>query len=68
VTSLVKLGRAACFSCWLRTIRNDVEPSEIVVSNALNTALPTFLIADQKASAWEKHLTKNIDIGCQGIY
>jgi len=31
------------FNGWLRTIRKDVEPSEIVVANALRSTLPKFL-------------------------
>ena len=42
------------FNGWLRTIRDDVEPSVIVVSNALNATFPNYLRANKTKSGWAK--------------
>lgn len=54
------------FSGWLRTIRKNLEPSELVVANALATTLPNFLQADRKGLDWRKFLLERIDLKRQG--
>ena len=40
------------FNGWLRTIRKPLEPSELVVSNALGSTLPNYLRARAGKLAW----------------
>lgn len=54
------------FSGWLRTLRKAQEPSELVVSKALQATLPSFLRATGSALDWRKFLLKKIDASRQG--
>lgn len=49
------------FNGWLRTIKDSVEPSEIVVSKALSSTLPNYLRALDHETDWRKFMVKNID-------
>lgn len=49
------------FNGWLRTIRNDIKPSEIIVSQALRATLWNYLRAKKIAPAWVKFVTKRFD-------
>ena len=46
------------FNGWLRTIRKDLESSEIVVSNALSATLSNYLRARSGGCAWAKFMRK----------
>ena len=54
------------FSGWLRTMRKNQEPSEMVVANALTATLPNFLQATKEVLDWRKFLLKRIDLERQG--
>jgi hypothetical protein len=54
------------FGGWLRTLRKTQEPSELVVSMALRSALPNFLGASPRGSEEAKFLRENIDVARQG--
>ena len=49
------------FNGWLRTIRDDVKPSEVVVANALRSTLWNFLQSKQRLPAWAKFMLERID-------
>jgi DDE superfamily endonuclease len=49
------------FGTWIRTIRPDVLPSEMIVSAALKNTLPDFLHHGVKASGFRKFLLDKID-------
>ena len=51
----------AHFGSWIRTIREDVLPSEMIVSESLKNTLPEFLQFGAVATSWRKFLQKNID-------
>ena len=57
----------SAFSGWLRTIRPELAPSELVVSNALKTTLPNFLIAENTSPDWLKFYRKKVDHGRQRL-
>jgi len=50
------------FRSWLRTMRPDLAPSELVVSLALRSSLPEFLFADNNTSDIALFLLENTDI------
>ena len=50
-----------CFGSWIRTIRPDVLPSEMIVSDALKNTLPQFLRHGVKASEFRKFILDKID-------
>lgn len=56
----------SCFNGWLRTIRKNIEPSELVVANALRANFGNFLIAEDEGSDWRKFMRKQLDLGRQG--
>ncbi len=49
------------FGTWIRTIRPDVLPSEMIVSAALKNTLPGFLHHGGKGSAFRKFILDKID-------
>lgn len=49
------------FTGWLRTIRPDLEPSELVTANALRSTLPNFLVAENMDFEWKKLLLEKVD-------
>lgn len=49
------------FKGWLRTIRDDVNPSEIVVSEALRSTLWNFLHSNSSLPAWAKFMLRRVD-------
>ena len=49
------------FGGWLRTIRPDVAPSELVVSKALKNTYPKFVISKTKDPAFDKFIEERID-------
>ena len=49
------------FNGWLRTIRNSLEPSEIVVCRALASTLPNYLSAVANRPDWVKFILEKID-------
>lgn len=49
------------FRSWLRTMNKDRNPSEMVVSYALRTSLPEFLLGAPKMHNLEKFISKNAD-------
>lgn len=49
------------FGTWIRTIRPDVLPSEMIVSAALKNTLPEFLHHGGKASVFRKFILDKID-------
>ncbi len=49
------------FGTWIRTIRPDVLPSEMIVSAALKNTLPGFLHHGGKGSAFRKFILDEID-------
>jgi hypothetical protein len=49
----------ASFNGWLRTIRKDLEPTEVVVSSALSSTLPNYLRAPGAKPEWLKFMKKN---------
>lgn len=52
-----------CFGTWLRTIRRNVLPSEMVVSIAMQKTYIGFLIDGTKCSIFDKFIRKRINIG-----
>ncbi len=50
------------FNGWLRTMRKNQEPSELVVAKALQATLPNFIRATGRALGWRKFLLKRIDL------
>jgi hypothetical protein len=48
----------ASFNGWLRTIRKDLEPTEVVVSSALSSTLPNYLRAPGAKPEWLKFMEK----------
>ncbi len=50
-----------CFGSWIRTIRPDVLPSEMIVSDALRNTLPQFLRHSGEASDFRKFILDKID-------
>jgi len=54
------------FKGWLRTINNSIEPSELVVSNALRTSLTNFIGAKQRESDWVKFMAERTDTTREG--
>jgi hypothetical protein len=55
------------FNGWLRTIRPELSPSELVVASALRSTLSNFLVADSITFEWVKFFRKRIDHNRQGI-
>jgi hypothetical protein len=51
------------FRSWLRTMRPDIAPSELVVSIALRHSLPEYLFATQIPSDIALFILENADIG-----
>lgn len=49
------------FGSWLRTMKKDQAPSELVAANALRTTLPDFLAGSSKNHAFKKFLLDNMD-------
>lgn len=49
------------FGSWLRTIRPEVLPSEMVTSQALKTNLPEFLASSRQSHAFTKFILERID-------
>ena len=49
------------FGSWLRTMKKDQAPSELVAANALRTMLPDFLAGSGKDHAFKKFLLENMD-------
>ncbi len=49
------------FRSWLRTMKKDLPPSEMVVSYALRSSLPAFLMGRDKKLALMKFITDNIN-------
>jgi len=49
------------FRSWLRTMRPDLVPSEMVVAQALRTSLPEFLMASPKNCAVTKFIIDNAE-------
>ncbi len=49
------------FRSWLRTMKKDLAPSEMVVSYALRSSLPLFLMGSNKTSPLKKFITDNAD-------
>lgn len=49
------------FKGWLRTIRDDVKPSEIVVADALRSTLWNFLQSNRYMPAWAKFMLKRVN-------
>jgi hypothetical protein len=52
----------ASFKSWLRTMRKDLIPSEFVVSIALKSSLPEFLLSDSYDSNLNKLILENANI------
>ena len=50
------------FGSWLRTMRDDIVPSEKVVAMALSRTYIDFLLAGQFCSIFNKFIIKRIDI------
>lgn len=50
------------FGSWLRTVRADIPPSEMVTSVALRNCLPTFLASTVDEPTFKKFLGKRIDL------
>ena len=50
------------FGSWLRTIRQDVFPSELVTASALRNTLPQFLADSEEEAIFEKFLLERIDL------
>lgn len=50
-----------CFRSWLRTMRKNLMPSELVVSYALRASLPGFLLAAPEGHDIEKFLSQHSD-------
>ena len=50
------------FGSWLRTIRQNVPPSELVTSMALRNTLPRFLLDDTHHANLKKFIIEKIDI------
>lgn len=53
------------FSGWLRTIKKNLEPSELVVGKALQSTLPGFLRAGKCSQDWRKFLLDQQDANRQ---
>jgi len=51
----------ASFGSWLRTIRSDIPPSEMVAALALRNTLPHFLLGGQVSSILAKFIADRID-------
>lgn len=51
------------FGSWLRTIRPDMAPSEMVAAQALRNSLPAFLMGDHAAWEFTAFLRQRIDTG-----
>jgi hypothetical protein len=49
------------FRSWLRTMKKDLPPSEMVVSYALRSSLPVFLLGRNKTLPLKKFITDNAD-------
>ncbi len=49
------------FRSWLRTMKKDLPPSEMVVSYALRSSLPVFLLGRNKTLPLKKYITDNAD-------
>lgn len=49
------------FRSWLRTMKKDLPPSEMVVSYALRSSFPEFLIGSKEKHPFEKFTMDNID-------
>lgn len=50
------------FGSWLKTIRPDIPPSEMVAAQALRSSLPEFIAGSVNDSAFIKFLLKQIDL------
>jgi hypothetical protein len=51
-----------CFGSWMRTIRDDISPSEQVTSTALHHSLPEFLKDFSDDSNFKKFMKQKIDV------
>lgn len=51
----------AAFRSWLRTMRKDLPPSEMVVKYALSSSLPEFLVGSKIEHPLKKFITQNLD-------
>jgi hypothetical protein len=49
------------FRGWLRTMKKNLAPSELVVQNALRAALPEFLVDEQNSNDFKKFLSERVD-------
>jgi len=49
------------FGSWLRTMKPDLPPSELVVASALRTTLPEFLHSSPDRTAFKKFIGEKID-------
>ena len=49
------------FGSWIRTIRPDIPPSEMVTAMALRDAFPYFLLTDSEGLTFTKFVAKRID-------
>ncbi len=49
------------FRSWLRTMKKDLPPSEMVVSYALRSSIPVFLLGRNKTLPLKKFFTDNAD-------
>ncbi len=49
------------FRSWLRTMKKNLNPSEMVVSYALRSSLPEFLVGSSKYHPLEKFIANNAD-------
>lgn len=56
----------ASFNGWLRTIRNSIEPTELVVSSALASTLPYYLRAAVTHADWIKFMLNKVDLSREG--
>jgi hypothetical protein len=50
------------FKSWLRTMKLDKAPSEMVVAQALRSCLPKFLVVKHGAHDLEKFIVENADL------
>ncbi len=50
------------FNSWLRTMKVDKAPSEMVVAQALRASLPEFLVVNHESHELEKFIVENADV------
>ncbi len=51
----------ASFGSWLRTMKTDMVPSEMVVAQALRRSLPDFLLSNANKSDLKKFILDHAD-------